>query len=1162
MVGSVVRVLVVMVVMVAALGFASSSAFAQDSDGDGILDAADNCPLVANPDQADCDGDGIGNACQTFATRSTGNMGAIGMGVTTSGTLAGVTTSVFPVTITVRAIGDFNLPTESATLRLAGTTITTTLFQNGASDCPAMPDQAVFVLQPAQWNALVAASAGGNMSVTILGNPLVSPAQCGSPYSEVSVRVETGADCDGTGALDYCEIAAGVNDDNQNCVPDGCEYKSGDFDLDGAVGGPDIAYLLAVWGTADLLADISGDGVVSAPDLASLLAVWGPTPYENGACFINIGVTSVTPSVGPIAGGTQVTIGGTNFTGATEVRIGGLPAAFSIINDTTIVATTPASTAGAKPVRIISPQGSSSLVKAFTYFGDPLISSVSPSSGPTTGGTTITITGTNQTGATSVTVGGVAALDAIVVDSSTVSAVTPSGALGAVAVAVTTPGGKASLSNAFTFVVPAPTISSVSPSSGPTTGGTTITITGTNLTGATSVTVGGVAATSVAVVNETTVTAVTPAGTAGAKTVTVTTAGGIATLPNGFAYFAMPTISSVSPSYGPTTGGTAITITGTNLAGATSVTVGGVAATSVAVVNSTTVTAVTPTGPVGGQSVVLTTPDGPATLASGFAYVAVPTISSVSPGAGPTAGGTAITITGTNFYNGTANATVRVGAAAATSVVVVSPTTITAVAPSGSAGAKTVSVTTGSGTAELPGGFTHIAAPTITAVTPGAGPTAGGTPITITGTNFYDGSTNATVSIGGVAATSVVVVGPTTITAITPTGTVGAKTVSVTTPTGTRNLTNGYMYFAVPTITSVSPSAGPVGGGTAVTITGTNFYNGTSNASVQVGAALATSVVVVNPTKITAVVPEGAEGPQEVLVTTPSGTGNLVGGFTYGSTATPVWATLIEALPDPSIVTDAALRNAIIVTGWAWRVRDNATQIEMVLIPPGTFNMGCSPSSQYGCFADESPVHAVTLTNAFYVGRYEVTQAQWAARMGSNPSFFQSPSADVPAAQVPNRPVEQVSWNTIQGFLSVTGMRLPTEAEWEYACRAGTTTAFHGYVGQPNGTNDDNQLGHIGWFTSNSSSQTRPVGQKLANGFGLHDMSGNVYEWVNDWYSATYYASSLSINPPGPASGVVRPMRGGSYNVNSNFLRSSVRNITVSAGSAFTNLGFRVARNP
>jgi len=223
--------------------------------------------------------------------------------------------------------------------------------------------------------------------------------------------------------------------------------------------------------------------------------------------------------------------------------------------------------------------------------------------------------------------------------------------------------------------------------------------------------------------------------------------------------------------------------------------------------------------------------------------------------------------------------------------------------------------------------------------------------------------------------------------------------------------------------------------------------------------------------------------------------------------------------------------------------------------------MGCSASNQYGCSSAENPVHAVTLTNVFYLGRYEVTQAQWTAVMGWNPSYFQGASAQVPAGQVPLRPVEGVTWNMIQGFNTATGLRLPTEAEWEYAYRAGTTTAFHSFSGYPNGTNDDTLLGNIAWFTSNSSSQTRPVGGKQANGLGLHDMSGNVWEWVNDWYSSTYYQVSPSTNPPGPSSGQYRVLRGGSWISASFYCRSSNRGVGA-PGRVSNDLGFRAARTP
>jgi formylglycine-generating enzyme required for sulfatase activity len=296
-----------------------------------------------------------------------------------------------------------------------------------------------------------------------------------------------------------------------------------------------------------------------------------------------------------------------------------------------------------------------------------------------------------------------------------------------------------------------------------------------------------------------------------------------------------------------------------------------------------------------------------------------------------------------------------------------------------------------------------------------------------------------------------------------------------------------------------------------------------------------------------------------VAVTTPIGTTSLAGAFTYTlPPVIPSWATMLEPLADPAVVWDADLRAAILATGLAWRVKDTATQMEMLLIPPGTFQMGEDGWA--------TPVHQVTLTNAFYLGRYEVTQAQWQARMGSNPSWFQSPSSYVPAGQVPNRPVENVSWNMIAGsggFMAQTGMRLPTEAEWEYAYRAGTTTAFHGFTGYPNGTNDDTLVGNIAWYSSNSNSQTRPVGGKAGNSFGLHDMSGNVLEWVNDWYGD--YSAEPQVNPQGHPTGQYGQycvLRGGSWSDFTSFVRGSDRSYSFAPDLTYKAIGFRAARSP
>ena len=224
-------------------------------------------------------------------------------------------------------------------------------------------------------------------------------------------------------------------------------------------------------------------------------------------------------------------------------------------------------------------------------------------------------------------------------------------------------------------------------------------------------------------------------------------------------------------------------------------------------------------------------------------------------------------------------------------------------------------------------------------------------------------------------------------------------------------------------IESVTPSQGLPSGGTSITITGAQLGG---LQSVTIGGVQATNVVSVSPTTITAVTPPSKSlGPKDVVVTTSAGSATLTAGFVYAQIE---WGTVLEVLPDPEVITDPEWRERIIATGLPWRVQDNTSGIELLLVPPGTFMMGCSPSDQWGCFGDENPVHEVTLTQAFYLGRYEVTQAQWTAVMGSNPSNFQGASAEVPAAQISLRPVERVSWNMIQGFEAQTGLRLPTEA--------------------------------------------------------------------------------------------------------------------------------------
>ena len=355
---------------------------------------------------------------------------------------------------------------------------------------------------------------------------------------------------------------------------------------------------------------------------------------------------------------------------------------------------------------------------------------------------------------------------------------------------------------------PAPSVASITPNTGTTTGGTTVTIMGTGFLSGATVKVGGTSATGITVVNSTSITASTPAHAAGAVNVVVTnTDAQSGTMTGGYTYTTpppanpAPTVTSITPNTGPTSGATAVTIMGTGfLAGAT-VKLGGTSATGVTLVNSTSITATTPAHAAGAVSVVVTNTDAKSgTLTNGYTYPAppapAPTVATITPNSGTTNGGTAVTITGTGFLAG---ASVKMGGTSATVLAVVNSAIITATVPAHTAGAVDVVVTntdTKSGT--LTSGYTYTApsgsnpAPTVTAITPNSGVTTGGTTVTITGTGFLAG---ATVKMSGTSATSVALVNSTTITAATPAHAAGAVSVVVTnTDAKTGTLTNGYTY--------------------------------------------------------------------------------------------------------------------------------------------------------------------------------------------------------------------------------------------------------------------------------------------------------------------------------------------------------------------------------
>ena len=952
-------------VLALSVGAFASNAFGQDSDGDGIPDSKDNCPTMANPNQNDCDLDGIGDACEIVVNRNTGNMGAFGSGVIASGTLASCTRSMTPVTITVEAIADLNLATETATLTIGGVVLSTTLFQVGGHDCPATPDQAVLTMTATQWNAIVVGAAGANVAVSIAGNTLVSPTQCSTPLAKVSVRygdAEGVCDCNHNGISDPVEIASGaVPDCNANAIPDSCDIASGfSFDCNNN-GKPDSCDIAS--GTSQ---DVEPNGV---PDecKADCNGNGLPDAYEIAQGLVSDCNLNSIPDSCDIASGFSLDCNANLIPDSCDFASG-----FS------------------RDCNANSIPDSCDIASGFSR--DCNANSIPDNCDIATGAAL-------DCNANSIP-------DSCDIASGTSNDVEPNG-------------------------VPDECKADCN---------------GNGLPDAYEI------------------------------------AQGLVWDCNGNG---IPDLCDVAAGIGADCNGNGR-------------------------LDSCDIAAGESDDDVDGRPDVCEYDFGDFDL-DGIV------------------GGSDL-----GFFLGIWGQTNPL---------------VGDLDHDGVIGGGDLAIFLAHW------GVVPYAHVTISSVSPATGSTLGGTFITITGTDL-DGTTSVT--IGGVAATSLNVISPTSITAVTPAGAAGLADVVVVTVVGSATGSGAFTIDAPPTISSVSPVTGSTFGGTAITITGANL---TGAISVTVGGVAATSLNVISPTSITAVTPAGTLGAVSVAVTTPYGAASVASAFTYVP-----WYTVLEQAPNAAVVTNVTMRNAITASGLPWRVRDTGTGIEMLLVPGGTFMMGCSPSTQYACSSAESPTHQVTLTQAFYIGRYEVTQAQWTAKMGSNPSYFvpqNGYSSDT------TKPVEQVSWNMIASgstsFMSLTGLRLPTEAEWEYAYRAGTTTAFHSYPAQPNGFDDDTLLGNIAWYSGNNGASgsstygTKAVGGKFANALGLHDMAGNVLEWCQDWYGP--YSSASVTNPTGPATGTSRLLRGGDWYFNSYGCRGSQRD-NGNPGYAGGYIGFRAVRAP
>jgi hypothetical protein len=585
----------------------------------------------------------------------------------------------------------------------------------------------------------------------------------------------------------------------------------------------------------------------------------------------------VSPAQGSTAGGTPLTLTGVDFLGPVAVRVGAnLATNVQWVNATTLSATAPAGPAGPAQVTVFNADAQRSVLPgAFTYVAPPVISSLSPSAVPTSGGATVTINGSNlQPGAT-IAVGG-ALVPTLTGSATALSFTAPAGQAGPAPVTVTNPDGQSATAS-LTYVPP-PTVSGVSPASGRTSGGQPATVSGTGFLPGVTVRIGGALGT-VQSVSASAIGILTPAGSAGAATVQVeNTDGQSAALVDAFTFVPPPIITGLSPTVGGTGGGTLVTVSGQHFGPGALVTFDGLVATT-SFVSPSELVAETPGHAPGDVAVTVFNPDGQSDQVQGaFTYVALgppPTISSIIPNTGTTAGGTTVVITGTGFAPG---AVVTLGGAAVASFSYDSETQLTLVTAPRPFGAVDVRVRNPDNQFVLvAGGFTYQhPAVVLTQLAPGSGRTSGNQVVTVSGNHFLTG---ATVSFGGTAGTAVNVTGATSLTVTTPARAAGTVSLTVTNPDG--QVSNGlpFTFVPPPTVSAVQPAHGSTLGGGSFTLTGTGFLSG---ATVSFGGPQATGVAVQGSTSLTGVLPARAAGVVGVTVTNPDGqAATLPSAFTF-----------------------------------------------------------------------------------------------------------------------------------------------------------------------------------------------------------------------------------------------------------------------------------------
>jgi hypothetical protein len=805
----------------------------------------------------------------------------------------------------------------------------------------------------------------GQTAATIvrnIGTRIVATSPAGSA-GPVDIRVVTPAGTSPTSAADqfaYVDVptvaavapVTGVADAGTSVTITGTNLSGATAVLFGSTKGTIVS------DTATQITAMSPNGSAGLVDVT--VTTPGGTSATSAAdqfTYNNLpSVTAISTASGPATGHTEVTITGKNLSTAYQVLFGAKRGSITTITPTELVVASPPGAQGTVDITVVTNYGTSPTVAAdqFTYGAAtaPSISGISTAIGPVTGGTVVTITGTNLVGSGPTTVNFGSAQASVVYASLTQVVVdSPASSLGTVDVMAITSAGTSQTSAADQFTyVGAATVTAIGPATGPTTGGTQVTITGTNLAGATAVRFGNKAAV-ITSDSATQILATAPAGLAGIVDIKVTTPTGgtsAASSADRYTYTTptkppAPSVSAVAPASGPTAGNTTVTITGTNLTGATAVFFG----LSPGTIVSDTATQIVATSPARSNTAVPTavdvtvqTPGGSSATSSAdqFTYVPPPYLASLSPSTGDVAGGTQVTIAGANLDNATQ---VLFGGVAG-AIVSNSSTQIVAASPPGVAGTVDVTVTTGYGssTLGLNDEFTYsaCAAPAVTGVSPASGRSA--TTVTITGTNFAGTASNLPRVFFGTTRATVSSFSANQIVATSPSGVSGTADITVTTAAGTSatSAADQFTYVPAPTITKLAPATGPIVGGTQVTITGTNLANA---ASVYFGSTAVTTFASDTATQIVVMTPPGSPGIVQVQVQTVGGNSLLTGNSQFTYVAAPTVSGITPAIGPAGggadvLITGTNLANGIVSFGGTpGTVVSGTGSLLIAVAPPG-----------------------------------------------------------------------------------------------------------------------------------------------------------------------------------------------------------------------------------